>query len=414
MLLAAAVLAVVALWALARLRFPERTAAQQVVAPILAPLVARQGFAGLESQLTDVSARIAPSLAVVALEAAGRHTAALRLHDDVAVALPGEAGASVPEDTISVAARDVSGLAVLRIGPGPAAPLTPSWFRRDPVAPRYVMQTIASAAGVSLVPVLVSGLVPVEAPLWAGTLWAASPADNLRPGAFLFTPDGEWIGLIVSLQGRPAIAPAELVSRLAEARLARAGAGRRHLGLEVQALTPALRGLLAFPSGVVVTWVAPDGPAHGLLQVGDVPHAADGRALPTLEHWRRHLDDLGMQPTMLKVWRDGQSIDVSVTPTTQAPSAPAPAAPAPAQAANRTAGLTTRLVPGVGVEVTAVQQNSQAMAADLRVGDIITRIGPTGKPTPPQVRAAVAARQSGGLLVAVTRGGAHHLTVLTP
>jgi hypothetical protein len=89
LLISVALLAVVALWALARLRFPERSPAQQVVPPILAPLVARQGFTGLESQLSDSTSRISPSLAAIAVEAADgssrRYAAAVRLHDEVVV-----------------------------------------------------------------------------------------------------------------------------------------------------------------------------------------------------------------------------------------------------------------------------------------------------------------------------------------
>ncbi len=49
------------------------------------------------------------------------------------------------------------------------------------------MQTTASAAGTSLVPVLVGGLSPSDAPLWSGVAWVPGTSAGLVPGAILFT-----------------------------------------------------------------------------------------------------------------------------------------------------------------------------------------------------------------------------------
>jgi hypothetical protein len=148
-----------------------------------------------------------------------------------------------------VVARDVTGLAVLRLSPGPAAPVALSWFRRDLAVSRYLLQTSASEAGVSLAPVLVGGLVPEDAPLWAGQVWRTSVASGLTPGAVVFTLDGEWIGVAVLHGGRPVIVPADVVARLAEAQLSRAPAGAMTVGIEVQAMDASLRDLLAFRMG---------------------------------------------------------------------------------------------------------------------------------------------------------------------
>ena len=419
LLFTAALLAVVALWALARLRFPDSAPAGQIVPPILAPFVLRQGFFALESQLAEVSTRTAPSLEAVAIgdpdraasTAQPRHVAALRLHDDVAVVLLGQA-----EGQAAVIVRDaVTGLAVLRLTPGPAAPIAQAWPRRDPMLSRFVMQTMASAAGTSLAPVIVGALTPTEAPLWSGALWVPNTVSQLVPGAFLFTLEGEWIGLVVRHRDGLAIAPAELVSRLAESRLSRAGQGVVSLGVEVQAVTPALGDVLGQATGVAVTWVVPDGPARASLRVGDVLQAADGRPLPTIEHWRRHLADLGTNPTVLAVWRAGQSTEVSVSPVTVPAFTTSPASRLEPPAVRRPFGVTARRVAGVGAAITGMQPRSVAEAADLRVGDVITHFGTISAPTPAQVRMLAAAAPIGqSLLVAVIRDGAHHLTVVTP
>ena len=212
-----------------------------------------------------------------------------------------------------------------------------------------------------------------------------------------------------------AVAPAELVSRLAESRLARAGQGAVSLGIEVQAVTPALGEVLGQATGVAVTWVVPDGPARASLRVGDVLQAADGRPLPTIEHWRRHLADLGTNPTVLTVWRAGQSIEVSVSPVAVPAFTTSPASRRDAPpAARRIFGVTSRRVAGVGAAITGIQPRSVAETADLRVGDVITHFGTISAPTPTQVRMLAAAAPIGhSLLVAVTRDGAHHLTVVT-
>jgi hypothetical protein len=133
LLFTAALLAVVALWALARLRFPDSAPTGQIVPPILAPFVARQGFFALETQLAEVSNRTAPSLEAIAIgdservasPVGTRHVPALRLHDDVAVVLLGQA-----EGEAAVIGRDAAtGLAVLRLTPGPAAPIAQAWPR---------------------------------------------------------------------------------------------------------------------------------------------------------------------------------------------------------------------------------------------------------------------------------------------
>lgn len=418
LLFTAALLAVVALWALARLRFPDSAPAGQIVPPILAPFVARQGFFALESQLAEVSTRTAPSLEAIAIgdpdrvasTVRTRHVPALRLHDDVAVVLLGHA-----EGQAAVIVRDeATGLAVLRVTPGPAAPIAQAWPRRDSMLSRFVMQTMASAAGTSLAPVIVGALTPAEAPLWAGALWVPNTVSELVPGAFLFTLEGEWIGLVVRHHDGLAIAPAELVSRLAEARLSRAGQGAVSLGVEVQAVTPALGQVLGQSTGVAVTWVGPEGPARASLRVGDVLQAADDRPLPTIEHWRRHLADLGPNPTVLTVWRAGQSTAVSVSPVA-VPAFTGSLASAAPPAARRAFGVTARRVPGVGAAITALQPRSVAETADLRVGDVITYFGTLSAPTPAQVRMLADAAPSGeSLLVAVMRDGAHHLTVVTP
>jgi len=69
----------------------------------------------------------------------------------------------------------------------------------------------------------------------------------------------------------------------------------------------------------------------------------------------------------------------------------------------------------VGAVAGHSHQKGVAETADLRVGDVITHFGTISAPTPAQVRMLAAAAPLGhSLLVAVTRDGAYHLTVITP
>src|SRR5688572_29516252 len=64
-LLAAAGLALLALWLLARLRFPERPPSPNPVAPVLSQISAPTTFADLAEEVEDIRQRITPRLSEV-------------------------------------------------------------------------------------------------------------------------------------------------------------------------------------------------------------------------------------------------------------------------------------------------------------------------------------------------------------
>lgn len=416
LLVTTAVLAVIALWLLARLRYPEAAVSQPAVPPLLATLAPRQGFADLSEQLADLAARVSPgllSLEVTDGELADRprHVAVLRLRDDIGVALLEAGDVRGQQPRAAVRARDpVTGLAILTVPRGPSPPPSTTSSRRDSGRPRYLMRSVASASGTSLLPVATSALTPVEAPLWLGSLWALSPATEVMPGVFVFTAEGELIGLTVRHQGGPAVVPLAMLAQHAERLLGRAGEPLATLGVALQPLTPGLTRLTGATRGVAVSWVAPDGPAVASLRVGDVLEAGDGRPLPTVDHWRRHLADLRVgTPTTVSVHRDGAIFDAELVPVAAGVQAPPPDRSA------RPLGLTVTRLAGVGAAITAVQSGSIADAAGLRVGDRITMIGTLERPTPAQIRRAMAAAPPDRpVLVAIERGSTHHLATLEP
>ena len=417
LLLTTAFLAVLALWLLARFRFPDAATSQATVPPILAPLVPRQGFTDLADQLADITSRTSPTLLSLKVIGTGRgvrpegFVAAIRLREDVAAGLLEPGDSLAPETLLPVLAHDtVTGLTLFRVPQGVSAVANTAWPPRDPSLPRYLMRSDAFADRVSLLPVVTSGLQAVDAPLWSDAIWELRSGVELAPGAFVFSAEGDWIGLAARHREGPALVPAGVVTRHAERLLARMDQAGATLGIELQALTPAISRLTAATRGVVVSYVDGRGPAADSVQVGDVAHAADGRSLPTLEHWQRYLADLRIgATTTLTVRRAGVDLEVPLAAVAEEPS------DAEEPPARRALGTTTRLSRGAGAEITGIEPGSMASAAGLRVGDIITKIGNVSKPTPGQVRQVVAESSGGGpILVAIDRGGQHHVTALEP
>jgi S1-C subfamily serine protease len=295
-------------------------------------------------------------------------------------------------------ARDpASHLAVVRVPDG-AAPAPPIWSPGRFDYPRFLMAADVSGDGISFRPVYVGSLSPLTSPIWAGTIWALPEATEIAPGTFVFTVEGEVAGLVVERDGRHAIVPAGTVVAAAD-RLAREGPRRPgHLGVQVQALTPALSAATGASLGAIVTWVDPLGPAAKHIEVTDVIEAVDGEAVTTFEHWEARRSRLVEgEGIVLKVRRGGEVRDVPLT-----------AAVVPTPPANRSLGLTLRSIRQVGVEIVRVEPGSTAFRAGLEAGDVITRFGDVDAPSAGQVsRVFAATPDDRPVLAAVTRRSAH-------
>lgn len=418
LLLATALVAVVALSIFARLRSPARTMAPAAVGPILAPLLPRQGFADLAGQLTDLRSRIGPRLVSVMIASrsdaepvSSTRIAALRIRSEIAVALlpPGSPPADAPSSTLL--ARDpATGFAVLRVEAGavstPATEAT--WADRGEAG--YLMTSAAAGVDTVLVPMLVPGTARAEQPLWAGEVVVPIASPAMSAGSFVFTSDGDWVGLVATTGPSQFIVPAPLVMARADQLLASTSRPRVVLGVGLQPLTPSLARAAGATAGVMVRSVEAQGPADGRLRVGDVLESLDGRALPTWEHWQRALTDLrATAPIRLVVDRGGALMDVEITPTPEATDV--------VRAAPRAMPLGWRLaaVRNVGTRITALPAGSRAERAGLRVGDVITMIGATSAPTPTQLRRVIeTAAADRPLLVALRRGDENLMLAMEP
>ncbi len=394
LLLTTAILAVAALWVLARMRFPDEPATPNPVPPLLTQLAPGPKFDDLASGISPVQARVESSLRALNLPSANlvagrdvpfQRVAALKVRDDLAVTLlpPGTDPGAVPERN-AVAHDSASGLTVVRTAnEGPVPPPTP-WSPRRLQQPRYLLASDVSSQRVSLRPVFVGALDPVASPGWSEPLWLVPGHTDLTPGTFVFSSNGELAGLVVRHGGEPAIVPAGTLLAEADRLLTVTRPPAGDIGVQVQSLTPAPASATGAPAGVVVAWVDGNGAAAGELTTADVIEAVDGQPMTTPQHWDARLARLAAGETLsLRLRRGGEVHEVQLT------------APTPAVApTSRALGLTLRRLPGVGAEIVRVEQSSVAGRAGLASGDVIRVIGGITAPTPAQVRTVFASATS--------------------
>jgi hypothetical protein len=410
-LLLTALVAMLTLWVLARVRFPERPAAPNPVPPILDQLTGPPTFAELAARVGELRAQLADSLVSLVLvrddaragsEGAVRRAVALRIRDDLAVTVVAPATRRDGAPAGVVAEDRGSGLMLVETAMKTRPQLPIFWSPRDLQQPRYLLASSASPEDISLQPTFVGSLAPIETPQWAGSVWALPMDTPVAPGALLFTEQGELVGVVVQADAGPAIVPARVLLASAEQLLESPPKAAAELGIDVDVLTPRLAAAAGAQAGVVVAWVDPAGIAASLLRTGDVIEAIDDVAITNAEQWRVRTARVGVGDTLtLRVTRRGAQRSVQLrVPASSAENAPF-------------LGLGMRRVARMGTEVTRVVHGSASEAAGIAAGDLITAIGNINAPTPAQIASAFEATDGGDLLVvAVRRDGVHRVMAL--
>jgi S1-C subfamily serine protease len=395
LLLTTALIATVALWVLARVRFPDRPPPTNPVQPLLTQLTPRPTFADLAAEIAVLRPRLVPLLVAVEPDRPG-----LRVTDDTAVVWLNPKQQLAEQDADSLAGYDpVSGLALVRVE-SRATPPAVLWSPQS-LGPRYFVASEMSSAGISLRPAYVAALGPTDSPRWPGQEWQVPSGANLAPGSFLFTAEAEIAGLVIDHGDGHALVPAETLFAEAARLSGQPRAARGYIGIDVQPLTPALSKATGATSGVVVAWVDPRGPGTDGLNVGDVIVSGNRTGVPTPDHWEALIARLTTGETLTMSVR-GASGARDVSLMVAAPRAADPAS----------LGLALRSVPGVGVEVVRIEPGSSGDRSGLVAGDVITRVDTTDVPTPAELRQAFTASRDRALIVGFTRGTSRRVTAL--
>lgn len=410
-LLAAAALALVTLWVLARIRFPDQPVAADPVSPLLTQITATARFEDLARELGELQARVIPTLlerSVPVVPEAGsrdatRHLPAWWFTPGAALLLVPHDG-SVPRQGAPVAARNEAlGLLVVRAPEPPgAAPSIRVPDRLD--RPRYVYVAVPHADTVSLTPVLIDRLRPVSSAAWRGIVWSVPAGTSLPARGFVFAADGSWLGAAAQGDGGPAIVPAATLIAEGERLLARPSGGQASPGFEVQALTPALAAAAggadagAVDTGVLVTWTDPGGVAADAVHPGDIVEMLNGEPITTPYAWKARLAALGPGDVAhLRLRRGGVRISAAVPLGLMTLGDMPP-------------GLVLAAARG-GSRVRSVEPASTAAEAGIEPGDLITFAGPTRHPSPAQLR-DVLGDEGGPVLIGITRGERHFVVSL--
>jgi hypothetical protein len=412
LLLTIVVIAFATLWILARVRFPDRVTVPTAVSPVLAQLSAPSAFDSIATAVDQLRPRIRPLVTVATLdrhpldapaELVSSPVSVLRLHDNLAVALlpPDADRENARFAGVDEIGRDrASGLVLLRVEGAGIAPV--SWEPRRPDLARFFIASDPVAGGTVLQPVFVGGLRETTSPVWQGPVWGLPATASVPAGSFLFTLDGQFAGVIVDLDGHPALASAPAVIAAAD-RIASVGQRpAADIGIEVQAMTPELARGMGASYGVVVTWVDPAGPAADLLAVADVIEGVDGRAISTVGEWRVRAARLNQGDALtIRVRRGGDVREVPIIAAGRVPGGDVPL------------GLTLRTVPRVGAVIDRVAADSPADRAGLRAGDLLTLVGSRSAPTASQaLRAFAAASNERPIVIGFTRDKAHHVIAM--
>src|SRR5262245_24332436 len=278
-LLLTALVAVLTLWVLARVRFPERPAVPNPVPPILDQLTGPPTFAELAAQVGELRARLSDSLVTFVVARDGtpvgnggalQRAVGLRIRDDLAVTVLAPVGRRTGAKPPGVVAEDrASGLTLVETAMKTRPQLPIFWSPRDLQQPRYLLASSASPEDFSLQPTFIGSLAPIETPQWAGPVWALPTDAAVSPGALLFTEQGELVGVVVRSDAGSVIVPARVLLASAERLLEAPPKAPAELGVDVETLTPRLAAATGAKAGVVVAWVDPAGIAAPLLRIGD-------------------------------------------------------------------------------------------------------------------------------------------------
>ena len=258
-------------------------------------------------------------------------------------------------------------------------------------------------------------------------------------GGPLFTQDGKVVGVntaIISPNGGGSVGigfaiPSNLVKQVATQLRTAGRVTRGFLGVQTQAVTPAIApslGLNADARGALVATVSPDSPASRAgLQPGDVLTAIDGHTIANPRELARLVaQDRPGQSAEIALLRDGNTrtltVNLGAIPEDRQTADASERAPRDLglglSLAPLTAELRDRLDLGDqrGALIAGIQPGSAAEQAGLREGDLVVSVGAKPVTSPADAAQAIRTATSGGKGVAlrIIREGQTRYIPVTP
>jgi serine protease Do len=254
-------------------------------------------------------------------------------------------------------------------------------------------------------------------------------------GGPLVNIEGEVIGINTLIQGLHSgigfAVPSNLAQEVSDQIIERGKFTRPYLGIGMNALREEsdFRELLTgVQEGVLVRTVMSDGPAHGYIKAGDIITAVDGEAVATPQQLRGAIRGKKIgEPITLKIYREGKTIPVRVSPsewpeppvevTAVKPVPSSKAAPAGLGITVKplTASMASQLGSAAteGVVIATIDKNSPAARAGLKPGEIITAINQQSIGNGKQFQAAMEkADLTKGVLVTLLNGNTARFEIL--
>ena len=409
LLLATIAVSVGTLLLLARFRFPADEIQPTDPAPApLERLAARATYDELAGIMADLERRIAPSLAIFALQTerpGTTYVAAPRVTADRAVALVARderiVGVSSDAPPVIVARDPSLEAAVVQV---PEAREVVTFRTGQPrPGPRYVAVVEGTPQGPAVRPVYIGRTDMFEDPRGTGALLSVVVAQQtIGRGAAIFNLEGQFIGLASERGGTLTIVPAETLRVIAEQAQPQATLAG-DLGIEVQSLTPALARAAGAETGVMVSYVHPGGPAADVVRTSDVVQAIDGTRITTVAGFQQiaHSRAPGADVTIDLV-RRGTPLSGKITAASLIGGEP-----------TNDLGAMLRTLTGAGTDVIRVLPEGAAARSGLQPGDIIVALDGRSSPSARDVERAFRTLPPGGaLLLTIERAARHRVVTL--
>ncbi len=295
------------LFVLAQFRFPNEDRPAPAPQP-LERLAARATYDELAADVARLERRVSPSLLVLRARssrapeakslgrlldrggpddrdraAALRFVPALRIRSDIAIAVLDAdmtvQGIAGQDDAVPLvlAADPLRRLAVIRVPDPPAGVAWQPPTLEDLAVPRYVAAVEGARSGPTARPLFVGRVDRFDDPRWSSTLLAFGGAPAVADGAFIFSLQGELVGLALNDAGAAAVVPASALDATSNALLGDGSPRLTDFGIALRPLGGADVKALDVTAGLFVDLVEPKSLADGKLRAGDLLLTVDER-----------------------------------------------------------------------------------------------------------------------------------------